>query len=380
MKKILFRKLLIDYLVFFSIALLSSSVIIWVFQAVNFLDIMIEDGRDYLIYINYSILHFPKTLSKLYPFILFFSLFYVTIKYETNNELIIFWNFGVNKTEVINLIFKFSIIMTIIQIFLTSIVVPSSQDVARSFLRESKVNFFGNFIKPQKFNDTIKGVTIFSEKKDVEGSLYNIYVKKEVGENEFQITYAKKGIFKNINKNPYLVLIDGETITGNNNDVTNLSFSKSQFPLNNSETNATTYKKTQEVSTLDLFACMNQIYKTKNIKNDFVYDEIENCSVRNLTSIFKEFYKRIIIPLYIPLLMLIPFLLILSSKESSEYKKLKYTSFIIGLGFIIFSETTIRMISTKLIENLLILSVPIIGLIFLYLFLIKQFSFKISTK
>ena len=380
MKKILFRKLLIDYLVFFSIALLSSSVIIWVFQAVNFLDIMIEDGRDYLIYINYSILHFPKTLSKLYPFILFFSLFYVTIKYETNNELIIFWNFGVNKTEVINLIFKFSIIMTIIQIFLTSIVVPSSQDVARSFLRESKVNFFGNFIKPQKFNDTIKGVTIFSEKKDVEGSLYNIYVKKEVGENEFQITYAKKGIFKNINKNPYLVLIDGETITGNNNDVTNLSFSKSQFPLNNSETNATTYKKTQEVSTLDLFACMSQIYKTKNIKNDFVYDEIENCSVRNLTSIFKEFYKRIIIPLYIPLLMLIPFLLILSSKESSEYKKLKYTSFIIGLGFIIFSETTIRMISTKLIENLLILSVPIIGLMFLYLFLIKQFSFKISTK
>ena len=196
MKKILFKKLLKDYLVFFSIALLSSSVIIWVFQAVNFLDIMIEDGRDYLIYINYSILHFPKTLSKLYPFILFFSLFYVTIKYETNNELIIFWNFGVHKVEIINLIFKFSILMTVIQIFLTSIIVPSSQDVARSFLRESKVNFFGNFIKPQKFNDTIKGVTIFSEKKDIDGNLYNIYVKKEVGDNEFQITYAKKGIFK----------------------------------------------------------------------------------------------------------------------------------------------------------------------------------------
>ena len=380
MKKILFRKLLIDYLVFFSIALLSSSIIIWVFQAVNFLDIMIEDGRDYLIYINYSILHFPKTLSKLYPFILFFSLFYVTIKYETNNELIIFWNFGVHKVEIINLIFKFSIIMMMLQIFLTSIIVPVSQDIARSFLRESKVNFFGNFIKPQKFNDTIKGVTIFSEKKDVEGSLYNIYVKKEVGDNEFQITYAKKGIFKNINKTPYLVLIDGETITGNNNDVTNLSFSKSQFPLNNSETNATTYKKTQEVSTLNLFFCIKQIYKTKNIKNNFVYEKIVNCSVRNLTSIFKEFYKRIIIPLYIPSLMLIPFLLILSSKESLDYKKLKYTSFTIGLGFIVFSETTIRMISTKLIENLIIISVPIIGLIFLYLFLIKQFGFKISTK
>ena len=111
-----------------------------------------------------------------------------------------------------------------------------------------------------------------------------------------------------------------------------------------------------------------------------MYEEIENCSLRNLTSILKEFYKRIIIPFYIPLLMLIPFLLILSSKESLKYKRIKYISFIIGLGFIVFSETTIRLISTKLIDNLLIVSVPIIGLIFLYLIFIKQFSFKILTK
>ena len=32
--------------------LFSASIIIWVFQAVNFLDIMIEDGRDYLVYIK----------------------------------------------------------------------------------------------------------------------------------------------------------------------------------------------------------------------------------------------------------------------------------------------------------------------------------------
>ena len=110
MKKILFRKLLIDYMSFFVIALFSSSIIIWVFQAVNYLDIMIEDGRDYLVYINYTLLNFPKILSKLFPFVLFFSLFYVTIKYENNNELIIFWNFGVSKITLINFIIKFSIV------------------------------------------------------------------------------------------------------------------------------------------------------------------------------------------------------------------------------------------------------------------------------
>ena len=60
MKKILFRKLFIDYMSFFLIALLASTIIIWVFQAVNFLDIMSEDGRDYLVYIRYSLYNYPK--------------------------------------------------------------------------------------------------------------------------------------------------------------------------------------------------------------------------------------------------------------------------------------------------------------------------------
>ena len=105
MKKILFRKLLLDYLSFVFLALISTSLVIWVFQAVNYLDIMIEDGRDYLVYINFSLLSFPKILSKIFPFVLFFSIFYVTTKYEINNELIIFWNFGVHKMQIINFVF-----------------------------------------------------------------------------------------------------------------------------------------------------------------------------------------------------------------------------------------------------------------------------------
>ena len=74
MKKILFRKLLSDCTLFFLISLFSTSIIIWVFQAVNFLDIIVEDGRNYLVYLNFSLLNFPKIVTKLIPFILFFSL------------------------------------------------------------------------------------------------------------------------------------------------------------------------------------------------------------------------------------------------------------------------------------------------------------------
>ena len=203
MKKILFRKLLLDCLTFFLIALLSASIIIWVFQAVNFLDIMIEDGRDYLVYINYSLLNFPKIVSKVLPFVFFFSFFYIISKYELNNELIIFWNFGVNKFQLINFLFRFSIFLTLLQILLSAFIVPKSLDTARSFLRSSSVNFLENFIKEKKFNDTIKGVTIYSDSKDNNGNLENIYLKRDDNKNNFQITYAKKGNFIKSNNIKY---------------------------------------------------------------------------------------------------------------------------------------------------------------------------------
>lgn len=375
MKKILFRKLLIDYLSFFLIALLGSSIVVWVFQAVNFLDIMIEDGRDYTIYINYSLLNFPKILSRLYPFVLFFSIFHITSKFEYNNELLILWNFGVNKIELINFIFRFSLILMIVQIIFSSLIIPKSQDLARSFLRSSTVNFFGNFIKPQRFNDTIKDVTIYSERKDNEGNLFNLYLKKQIDQNNFQITYAKKGVFKEFNNIPVLVLFDGATITGKNDKITNFSFSKSDFPLNNFSSNTTTYKKTQELSSFKLLKCLQLLNSKKKVDEK----KIENCSKENLRNIYKELYKRFLIPFYIPLLVLIPFLLILSSKESSNYSKLKIITFLIGLFFIIFSETTVKIISNIYFKNLLISLIPFFLLIFLYLLFFKKTHFKHSN-
>ena len=97
MNKLIFKKILFDYLRFFTISIISASVIVWVFQAVNYLDIMIEDGKSYFTYISFSFLNFPKIVSKLFPFILFFSFFYVLIRYENNNELLIFGTLELTK-------------------------------------------------------------------------------------------------------------------------------------------------------------------------------------------------------------------------------------------------------------------------------------------
>ena len=369
MKKILFRKLLFDCLTFFLITLFCSSLIIWVFQAVNFLDIMIEDGRDYLVYINYSLLNFPKIITKVLPFVFFFSFFYVITKYELNNELIIFWNFGVKKIQLINFLFKFSITLVLIQIILAGFVVPKTQDLARSFLRTSSVDFIDSFIQQKKFNDTIKGITIYSDVKDDEGNLKNIYLKKEENKNEnnFQITYAKKGKFIKKNNIQFLTLYEGETINVINNKITNFKFSKSDFNLQNLETNTTTYIKTQEVSSIKLIKCMVRLNNLKFLNINTKDIIIENCKIENLSNIIKELYKRFIIPFYLPILMLIILFLILKSKENINYLNYRISIFLLGLSTIIFSEITLRFIEKDFFENTKIFIIPIITVVLFYI-------------
>ena len=377
MKKILFRKLLSDCTIFFLISLFSTSIIIWVFQAVNFLDIIVEDGRNYLVYLNFSLLNFPKIITKLIPFILFFSFVYTITKYETKNELIIFWNFGVNKLEFINFFLKLSIIITIIQIFLTASIVPKTQDLARSFLRTSSVNFLENFVKPKVFNDAIKGLTIYSNSKDKDGNLKEIYLKK--GSVDFQITYAKKGNFKQIGNNQILELYSGETISVINNKITSFKFSKSDFNLSNLEDNTTTYKKTQEVATVDLIKCYHNLMNFNILQIDKNF-QVENCREENINNILKELYKRIIIPLYIPVLILISLLLIIRSKENTNYTKYRFLIFSIGLSAIVISEMTIRLVNEDFFRNLKIVIIPFFSLIVLYFLFLIKFKFIKRSK
>ncbi len=375
MKKILFKKLFYDCLVFFLITLVSTSIIIWVFQAVNFLDIMIEDGRSYTVYISYAVLNFPKIISKILPFSLFFSFSYVLAKYELNNEMIVFWNNGVDKISLINFFLKISILLTLIQMLLTTFVVPKSQELGRTFIRTSNIDFIDSFIKPKKFNDTIKNLTIYADNKDEEGNLQNIYLKKG-DDKTFQITYAKKGKFEIKGGVRILALENGQTINGINNKITNFSFSKFDLNLSNISSNTITTYKTQELSSKKLFFCAQKL-KDYQIKETEIKNFITlNCNLKNLDNIYKELYKRLIIPSYIPILIIVSLILIVKSKENTNYLNYRIVVFLFGLFLIIFSETSIKLISNDLIKNFIITLIPIFLFLIIYIILFYNLRFK----
>ncbi len=370
MKKIVYRKLLSDCLLFSLIGLFGISSIIWVFQAVNFLDIMIEDGRNYNIYFFYTLLNFPKILSKVLPFCIFFGFSYIFIKYEIKNELMIYWNYGVEKISVINFFILFSLFLLLIQILLLSIIVPKSQEIARSLLRTSDIDYFEGLIKPKKFNDNIKDLTIFAEEKNKKDEFINIYIKKKTSDDQFQITFSKKGIFEQKGKNKILVLYEGQSLNNNNNKITNFSFAKSDFGFGDMESHLVIHEKIQEQNSKILIECLKSLFLKTN-------ESIFMCNKEKPRDTYKELFKRFVVPLYLPLLILISSINLLITKESPNYFKFRFLIFLFGIMVIVISESSLGFIQNLFMNNLFLILLPII--LFLILYSVLFYKFKLNN-
>ena len=377
MKKLLFQKFLRDTMKTFIVISISIGLIVWVIQAVGFLDFVTEDGHGLYVYFYYTILNFPKIIHRILPFVFFISLFYQISQYENKNELLIFWTHGINKTNFMNMVIIYSIIICLFQIFLGSIVSPASQNKAKSFIRNSNIDFFPSLIKEGKFIDTVSDLTIFIESKDNFGNYKNIFLNDSAnsGNNNSkkrsQMIYAKKGVLINSGENRYFKLTDGKVINNDNGRITNFTFETFDFNLNKYSSKTTTYPKIQETNNTDLISCIYHNYK--KTKNKFKAKYLD-CNVSIISNIKQEVFKRLYKPFYIPLIAVMCCILICVSKENSNYNKLKVYLFLALIFLVIISEISLRYSATSPLGLFFFIFFPIISFLIIYTFLKMKFK------
>jgi len=370
-EKIIFKKFLTENTYFFLLTSLSIAFIVWIIQAVNNLDIVSEDGHSFFIYFYYIILIFPKILGKVLPVIFFISLFYTLIKYENNNELKIFWLNGINKITFYNVILKYTFIIFIIQIVITSIIGPNLQNKARSYIQNSTIDFFPSLFQEKKFIDTVEKLTIFIQSKNSSNEFSDIYLKDDTNLSPKIIT-AKKGFLIVKNNTRVLTLLDGKFITINKlGNATSFNFKKIDFDLSKFLTKTTTHKKIQEISISNLVMCINHILIKKKTTHLNIY-----CNKESIKEISSEVYNRLFKPLYLFLLSSIVIFLISSSYENSNFKKIRLSIFYLGIFTIVVSEISVNYSSKSTLAMFASIFLPLILCIISYALFYKKINYK----
>ena len=367
MKKLLFAHFLKDTFFFFLLMTLSLGLIVWVIQAVNYLDFITEDGHSFKVYLSYTLFNFPKIIHRILPFIFFVSLFYQINRYELNNELIIFWTLGISKFQFIRVIMIFSLIFVILQIIIGAYLSPGGQDKARNFIRNSNIDFFPSLFQEGKFIDVVKNLTIFIEKEKPKGVYNNIYLKEtdKRSTSTSKVIYAKRGFIKEFENKKYLELSDGSVINIEGSKNNNFSFEKIDFNLTQYGSKSTSYPKNQELSSRLLLKCLN--YYNQNKVNQFK-SEILTCQESSIKNIKEELFKRFYKPIYLLLLSLIACFIFFISKENKKFTLYRYIIFFIGIVVIIISEISLRYSSNNIFGQYFFIIFPVFSILSLYFF------------
>ena len=368
MKKIIFKNIFTDVIYFFLITSLSLTLVVWVIQAVNLLDLVSEDGHGFKLYFLYTLLILPKIFTKLIIFLFFLSTFYVLNKYEENNEILIFWTFGVNKLEFINKFIFFAFFFVLLQLCLNFYVVPKTLLEARLLFKQSDFSYFPSLIKSKHFNDNTKNLTIFIEGKDPKGNFKNIFVKEKFDASNSQIIISKTGKIIEKNKKSFLVFYNGNIVNLEKNKTSNIKFDKFELNLSTHKSKTVTHIKIQERNSYDLLKCVKSYYfNYMESGSDYINSDITNCATESIQQIKKELSLRLFGPIYILIIGLISSSLILKSKSNQIYNKYKTFIFVAGIIIIILSEISSEYIGSSLMHMIFNLSLPILLSIIVYL-------------
>ena len=362
-----------EFLGYFTLVIFASTAIIWTIQAVNFLDLVTEDGHAFKIYLFYSFLILPKVITKLIPFAFLLSLIITIMKLENDNELIVLWTSGLNKIHIVNLIFRISIIIMFFQMIMSCFVNPETLNYSRSLLKNSQLQFIPSLLKEKRFNDTVEKLTVFVNKKNEDGTFENIFIKDE-GTTLTNIStggsgstiFAKSGYVSSDEKN--LVLFQGSIHKKNQAGDTNIiKFEKTIINLSNLTTKTTNVPKIQETSTLHIIRCFDE--KNKYMHNCNMTDEYQK-------DLRIEINKRFGMPFYVPLISLIICFLLSSrrDKKISSYNKFIY--FVIGFLVLVSAEITVRYSGYSFQHTAMYYLIPICMLPLTYLLLLRVFKYE----
>ena len=380
MNKLIFRKFSLDILNFFLIASFSITFIVWIIQAVNLLDLVSDDGHSLNVYFYYVSLNLPKIFSKIIIFVFFISIFYVVNKYNNTNELLVFWNNGIQKIKFINFIFMFSLLFLIIQLALNLFIVPKSQNLGRLYIKESNIDFLPKLISEKKFINVMKNLTIFVEEYKKDGNLKKIYINEKINLEKSKIIVSENGKIIKKNDKYILRLFNGGITNINKDNAYTLNFSETDYDLSEFSTKTITKSKVQELDSIQMFGCLKDIFQKKKLNKNEIINKPENktCNGRTVKSLSEELYKRSVLPFYTMIISLIAASLVIEPRSKYFMRFHKLNLFLMGISVIILSQLSLKFFLNSINILYLILFLPIILVIIYYILLLIFTKFRLN--
>ena len=351
------------------IILFGLSLVALTVRAVNFLDLIVENGYNVSTYFKYSFLNIFGLAPKFIPLSFLLALLIFIHRHKNDSEFVILWTSGVKKIQLVNIIFLTSLIVSVFYLIFSTYVTPLALNKSRQMLSNSDFNSFLPTIRTQQFSDSFKGFTFIVEKKQ-ENKLQNIFLHdkgdnlKNLSSNTSEISETTIIAENGLLEEKKMFLFNGQIISSKKNTENEIiKFEQLTIDLSNLVTTTIKKPKIQETPTHILLGC---IFKGTN-------EETRICNEEFKKEILPVLNRRMVTPFYIPVISLICALLLIKTKK---FYLNNISVFLYGFSLLLFTELAIRYTGISFMILTIYTILPFLSFLILYFFLVFQFSIE----
>lgn len=154
----------------------SLTCIIWLTQALRFIDFIVNRGLSIGDFLFITSLLFPSLLTLLVPVSLFVAVVFTYNKLLSDSELVVFRSMGLSRWQLAQPAIIIGVLATLFGYLLTLYLQPLSSrqfNDMRAFLRD---NYTSVLLQEEVFNTPVDGLTVFVRARDDQANLSGILV------------------------------------------------------------------------------------------------------------------------------------------------------------------------------------------------------------
>ena len=331
--------------------------ILWLGQALRHIDLLTSDNISFVSYLSYIVMLIPKITTLTIPISLFLAVLLSLNRIRNDSELLILWASGESNTSILlKPILLISLSIFVIYLLITINITPYSLNEIRQKIieiRSSGIN--SSILQERKFISPTDSLTIFIQERDG-NEIDNLLIHDLKNKDKPQTYIAQKGQFISEGNIKLLRLYNGniQIFDKSDNRISEIEFDTYDLDLSPYSKVESSHRYSDELFT-------KEIYNNLQGKSIAEFNNYEREQ-------FAEINNRIISPLYLICLSVLPLLALNYLKSPNSNSIL--TISVISLIALLIKILEISLANLLIENNYLVFLNYIMPIFILTLFLI----------
>lgn len=183
--------------------------IVWLTQALQRVEILIEHGQGLGVFLYLSILIIPSLLGIVIPFALFGATVYAVHRLHSDSEIAVMFASGVSGKRVAAPILFITALGAAATFYINVDLMPRSYRIMKQKVAEIRAEFASAILRSGEFTRVLDGFTIYVEEVRSGGQFVGLLINDHRNPDQPETYMAERGLLRETDAGPVLYLARG---------------------------------------------------------------------------------------------------------------------------------------------------------------------------